>query len=221
MLYRESLWFKKIIQQHLPEGGVVLNIGSSTKEFVEQTQPYIKKNLFDVMAAKGANIYNVDIKSAEGVDFVGDVTDAHFVEKLKTLQADLIICSNLLEHLENREVFCKALANLVVGRTKLIVSVPFSYPYHPDPIDTMYRPDPVELSKSFQQLTMSQSEVVDGGWFVLTKEVSKNMFAALWLVLKTAPAFLLASILANQSKADRMQWVFKRISATCAVFEQK
>jgi len=52
MLYEESLWFKKIIQQYAQPNALVLNIGSSSKEFIELTQPYIKVNLFDEFAKK-------------------------------------------------------------------------------------------------------------------------------------------------------------------------
>jgi hypothetical protein len=52
MLYEESLWFKNTIQKHAQPGSLVLNIGSSTKEFIEVTQPYIKANLFDEFAKK-------------------------------------------------------------------------------------------------------------------------------------------------------------------------
>ena len=87
MLYEESLWFKKIIQQYAQPNALVLNIGSSTKEFIEVTQPYIKANLLDEFAKKNCTVKNIDIKQAEGVDFVGDVTDPSFIEKLKQTYA--------------------------------------------------------------------------------------------------------------------------------------
>jgi hypothetical protein len=37
--------------------------------------------------------------------------------------------------------------DLVAAGGLLFVTVPFSYPYHRDPIDTMYRPNPAELAE--------------------------------------------------------------------------
>lgn len=62
MLYEESIWFKNIIQHYVEENSLVLNIGSSTKEFIEIDQPYIKQNLFDELANKTCDIKNCDIK---------------------------------------------------------------------------------------------------------------------------------------------------------------
>lgn len=81
---------------------------------------------------------------------VGDVTDTDFIQTLKQLNPSIIICSNLLEHLENRKIFCDALVKIMNPKTLLIISVPYLFPYHEDPIDTMYRPDIEELQKHFQ-----------------------------------------------------------------------
>ena len=32
----------------------------------------------------------------------------------------------------------------------VFVTVPFSYPYHRDPIDTMYRPSPFRVGESYR-----------------------------------------------------------------------
>jgi len=96
MLYEESIWFKNIIKHYVEENSLVLNIGSSTKEFIEIAQPYIKQNLFDELAKKNCDIKNCDIKKAEGVDLVGDVTDTDFIQTLKQLNPSIIICSNFL-----------------------------------------------------------------------------------------------------------------------------
>ena len=45
----------------------------------------------------------------------------------------------------------------------LIVTVPFSYPYHRDPIDTMYRPSPSELSQLFAGARMLDGTILGAG----------------------------------------------------------
>lgn len=175
MLYEESIWFKNIIQHYVEENSLVLNIGSSTKEFIEIDQPYIKQNLFDELANKTCDIKNCDIKKAEGVDLVGDVTDTDFIQTLKQLNPSIIICSNLLEHLENRKIFCDALVKIMNPKTLLIISVPYLFPYHEDPIDTMYRPDIEELQKAFPTLKLVEGKIVNCGTFLVIQTSTSRL----------------------------------------------
>jgi hypothetical protein len=221
MLIEESRWIKKMLQNNLPDGGLVLNIGSSTEYFISVVQPHIKENVYNTIAAKSAKILNVDIKHSEGVDLVGDVTQPHFLTELISLKPDVVICSNLLEHITDRPIFCKALEQLTQGHTKLIVTVPYSYPYHPDPIDTLFRPTPKELALSFPQLLLSEGIIISGGPFVRLKEIAPHALKSAWIVIKTIPAYALALLLSDKNKLARMQWVFKRVSATCCLFKPR
>jgi hypothetical protein len=218
MLYEESLWFKKIIQKHAQPNALVLNIGSSTKEFIEITQPYIKINLFNEFAKKNCTVKNIDIKQAEGVDFVGDVTDPSFIEKLKQQNASFIICSNLLEHLTDRKSFCEALVKIMNDDTKLIISVPFNFPYHEDPIDTMYRPDLNELQQAFPSLKLVEGQIVNCGTYFNYSTKNLSAFSKLFLFFKLSLAITFASI-TNKEKYERLAANFKHISATCAIYK--
>lgn len=220
MLYEESLWFKKIIQKYAQPGALVLNIGSSTKEFIEITQPYIKANLFDEFAKKNCVVKNIDLKHAEGVDYVGDVTDPVFVSKLKNLNASFIICSNLLEHLTERTAFCDALVKIMNSNTKLIVSVPFSFPYHEDPIDTMYRPNLKDLQNAFPNLEQIEGEIVDCGSFLNFSSTNNSFFEKYFNFIKISAAAILAFFI-SRKKFEKLSWIFKRISTTCVVYQLK
>lgn len=219
MLYEESVWFKNIIQHYVQPNSVVLNIGSSTKEFIEKDQPYIKQNLFDELSKKSCRVKNVDIKQAEGVDLVGDVTDSTFVDTLKQLNPAIIICSNLLEHLENRKSFCDALIKIMNKETMLIVSVPYSFPYHEDPIDTMYRPDLNELQNAFPSLKLVEGNIVDCGFYFAL--ISKGMVIGNQFLyfMKTLLRMFFALITLNKKKIEYLSWNFKRVSATCVVYK--
>jgi hypothetical protein len=218
MLYEESLWFKKIIQQYAQPNALVLNIGSSTKEFIEVTQPYIKENLFDEFAKKNCTVKNIDIKQAEGVDFVGDVTDPSFIEKLKQQNASFIICSNLLEHLTDRTSFCEALVKIMNADTKLIISVPYNFPYHEDPIDTMYRPNLNELQQAFPSLKLVEGQIVDCGTYFNYSTKHLDTISKLVSFFKLSVASIIASI-TNKEKHERLAANFKHISATCAIYK--
>ena len=218
MLYEESLWFKNTIQKHAQQGALVLNIGSSTKEFIEITQPYIKANLFDEFAKKNCIVKNIDIKQADGVDFVGDVTDPSFINQLKQQNASFIICSNLLEHLAERTAFCEALVKIMNSDTKLIISVPYHFPYHEDPIDTMYRPDLNELQLAFPSLKLVEGQIVDCGSYFNYSTKNLSAFSKLFSFFKLSLASAIAAI-TNKEKHKRLSANFKHISATCAIYK--
>ena len=219
MLYEESLWFKKMIEQHVQSNSLVLNIGSSTKEFIEVDQPYIKHHLFDELAKKNCTVKNIDIKQAEGVDLVGDVTDKNFTDTLRQLNPSIIICSNLLEHLEDRKTFCDSLINIMSKDTMLIVSVPYSFPYHEDPIDTLYRPDLKELQKAFPLLKMVEGEIVDCGFYFALISKGMEVSNQFLFFIKTLIRMFIALVTFNKKKIDSLSWNFRRASATCVVYK--
>jgi hypothetical protein len=64
------------------------------------------------------------------------------VRRLCRLEPKALLCCNLLEHVLDPERLALHCLELLPRGGLLFVTVPFSYPYHRDPIDTMYRPDP-------------------------------------------------------------------------------
>jgi len=218
MLLEESIWFKEIIRKVIQPGSLVLNIGSSTKHFIETEQPYIKQNLFDELSAKKCSVKNIDIKNAEGVDLVGDVTDPDFINTLKGLNPTAIICSNLLEHLENRKSFCDALVKIMNPETLLIVSVPFSFPYHEDPIDTLYRPDIKELQNAFPSLKLVEGKIVDCGSYFNYSAKHQSIISQFINFIKICIS-IIPAMLFNRNKFSELKWYFKRISSTCVIYK--
>ena len=148
---------------NLPEGAVCLNVGSSTGDFRNNVQPHIQQELFGPLAAAGIKVIHCDMKDADGVDEVGDLLDPAFRERLKTYDAQAMICSNLLEHLTDPHTFASACGELVVPGGYGFITVPYSYPYHPDPIDTSLRPSPDELARMLPGWEVIKRDVVAGG----------------------------------------------------------
>ncbi|WP_051531634.1 hypothetical protein [Sphingomonas sp. URHD0057] len=147
----------------LPPGAVCLNIGSSTRMFREEQQPHIAQRLIRPLEAEGMRFVHCDMKSAEGVDEVGDLLDPAFRERLREYRASLLLCSNLLEHLAEPAPFARACADLAEDGGFGIFSVPSSYPYHPDPIDTMLRLNPEELAAMLPDWTVVRSAEIEAG----------------------------------------------------------
>ncbi len=84
----ESEWLSQRLNA-LPDDVIfpLLNIGSSTLEFRTQIQPYIEQNIFGPLRARNSDgVYHLDIKSAPGVDLVGDLLDPAFLDKVAQMQ---------------------------------------------------------------------------------------------------------------------------------------
>jgi len=100
----EAKWIADtILQLPLVEHLRVLNIGSSTRPFRTHCQPHIESLIFGPLRERNIKVVHQDIKEGNGVDIVGDLTNRHFLCKLKDLKCNLVLCNNLLEHLVNRE----------------------------------------------------------------------------------------------------------------------
>jgi 2-polyprenyl-3-methyl-5-hydroxy-6-metoxy-1,4-benzoquinol methylase len=126
-------------------------------------QPWIDAYLFAPARLRRRTVYHADMQAADGVDFVGDITDESFVARMKAQSFRSVLCCNLLEHVEDRVRVARVLTDLVRPEGHLILSVPNVFPYHPDPIDTMYRPDPEELASLFPGMLVTQSAIVGAG----------------------------------------------------------
>lgn len=107
----------------------------------------------------------MDAKPAAGVDIVADLDDEPAISALKSRGFKSILCSNLLEHVRDRAAIAKRLVELVPHGGYLFVSGPYRYPYHPDPIDTMFRPTPDELAAIFPGTRLERQAVVTNGTY--------------------------------------------------------
>jgi hypothetical protein len=141
----------------------LLNVGSSTFEFRTKTQPYIDQNLFAPLRARNGQVIHLDIKSACGVDLVGDLFDPNFLKEVAKLQVRSVILSNVLEHVTNRQEICDVIMRILQPRGYVFVTGPQHYPYHPDPIDTMFRPSIAEVHALFPGTELVDSAVLDSG----------------------------------------------------------
>jgi hypothetical protein len=139
---------------------VILNIGSSTKYFRESSQPWIERYIFGPLRLLSCQVVNIDIKLDEGVDFVADITKEFDLTKLNAFNADIIMASNLLEHVEDLRSTCANIAHLLGPETILILTGPVKFPFHPDPIDNGWRPDELEIRESFPTCVITDFRLV-------------------------------------------------------------
>lgn len=143
----------------------LLNLGSSTRHFREVSQPHIQNSLFGPLEAAGVQVFHSDLKEGDGIDLAGDILDPAVVDRLAAMNFKAVLLSNLLEHVRDREAVARACERIVGPGGHILVTVPFSYPYHPDPIDTLYRPSPEQLAQLFANCELTQSRVVEDGTY--------------------------------------------------------
>lgn len=156
MRVEEAAW---IGRQNL--SSPVLELGSSTLHFRTTSQPHIDQLIHAPLREKGFQVVHADLKSAEGVDIVGDFADLDVQERLRAVGARSILCCNLLEHIIDRSAMARLLDSLLEPGGTMIVTVPFSVPFHNDPIDTYFRPTPDELAALFPDYAVTAAAIVN------------------------------------------------------------
>ncbi|HEY6816347.1 MAG TPA: methyltransferase domain-containing protein [Croceibacterium sp.] len=117
--------------------------------------------MFGPLEAAGIEVFHSDLKEGDGIDLAGDILDPAVVERLATMKFKAVLLSNLLEHVRDRDAVARACERIVGPGGHILVTVPRSYPYHPDPIDTLYRPSPEELARLFADSALTRSTVVE------------------------------------------------------------
>ncbi len=162
MLVEESIWIKNIIKGHFGTNNFpILNIGSSTLNFRKNVQPHIYENIFLPLEEQTMKVIHLDMKMDEGVDIIGDLSDVGFRNSLKSKGIKSVLCSNLLEHLSEPQSICTSILDLLEKGDLIIVTVPYKFPYHKDPIDTYLRPTPEELHLYFKNTEIIESAIVE------------------------------------------------------------
>jgi hypothetical protein len=165
MLHEEARWWRQVMDAIQPSLLYpMLNVGSSTEHFRTVQQPFIDIYLFHPAREKGQRVVHLDTKQDVGVNLVGDITEDSFREKLVKMSFNSVFCSHLLEHVDQdtRKPICAAIAHLLPRGGYVFVSCPRRYPYHPDPIDTGFRPTTADLAALFPGMTVIVSQEVFG-----------------------------------------------------------
>lgn len=150
MRTEESLHIHQLLRD-LPESlfpSSCVNLGCGNVSKLKEQKPWIFTDIFDYLETKKCNVIHADIKLWPGVDTRTNLTDIESLSFTETLQRPvLFILANVLEHIpaDQRINVVNNIYNCMQLGDQLLLSVPYSYPYHPDPIDTLYRPTDLEL----------------------------------------------------------------------------
>lgn len=218
MRRQEAAWIGEKLRG-LGSVGKVLNLGSGTRHFRVVSKPYIDRDIFDPMVRAGARVVHADLKSGDGIDVSGDLFDAAVQARLREQHPDAVLACNIMEHLPEslRGRFPAALDSLLAPGGVLVITVPHSYPYHADPIDTLYRPSPRELCACFPGYEVLEArtiesesygdEFVAGGPWRMARKLVRLLFPfppKRWL-----------------SHAHRMLWLFRPYVLSAVVLRKR
>lgn len=152
MMHREAVWIRRVLEGFPAPLTCVLSIGSGTERFRTEVQPWIGREVFEPLEARQVRVVHHELAPGAGIDIAGDLNDPDVLDALESVGADLVLCLNVLEHVPDRTGLAGRLERIPIQGGHLLVTVPRLFPYHPDPLDTLYRPRPDELLELFQHL---------------------------------------------------------------------
>jgi hypothetical protein len=217
MLLDEARWIRHTLGSlEVGKLSPLLNVGSSTAEFRERVQPWIDEEIFAPLRRRGVSVHHLDIQQGQGIDLHGDLDDETFVAGLREGKYHSLLCCNVLEHLRNPAVIVKRLEEIVPVGGYLLFTVPNQFPFHPDPIDTMFRPDLGDLVKLFTLCKLVEGEMpyCGSGWDYVERD-PRIMFAK--VKRRLASRRESGGLPGTVSFAP---WLFRRFRMTCALFER-
>jgi SAM-dependent methyltransferase len=170
VLRAEAAWLARELEQ-LPVSDLspLLSIGSGHGELTAD-QPWIHRVVYEPLERRGVRVLHHELEPAPGVEVTGDLTDPRFLASLEDLELRAVMCCNVLEHIPDPAAIAATIERIVAPGGYALVSVPLRFPYHPGPIDTLFRPSPVELRRLFPALAQTKAE-----------EISCESLAAYWL----------------------------------------
>jgi SAM-dependent methyltransferase len=161
MLLEEAKWLNRQLSSLRSDDLYPMcNLGSSTEHYRTVQQAHIDKYLFAPARMKNLEVIHVDAKDGPGVDLVANLTDSTLPARLAQYNIRSVMCCNLLEHVPNRMTVRDVVLSILKPGGYLIATVPYRFPYHEDPIDTMYRPTVAEVAALFPGTSVHKSAIV-------------------------------------------------------------
>jgi hypothetical protein len=219
MFEAEACWLRRALDVFPPERlSPALNLGSSSAAVREVVQPWIETQLFCPLRARGVEIFHIDMRDLPGVDVQADLTRTADICELRRLKPNMLLCCNLLEHVLHPEALARHCLDLLPRGGLVFVTVPFSYPYHRDPIDTMYRPGLAQLAELFVGARLLDGIILDTG--VSYRDAIRERP---WILLRHVWRFPVPFLSLERWKRSmaRLYWLVAEYRITCAVFEKE
>jgi hypothetical protein len=217
MFETEAAWLEKLLRERASEDlSPLLNVGSSTSDFREVAQPWAERRLFAPLRARGVRIVHLDSREGNGIDIKADILSEADLPRIRAHRPKSILCCNILEHVQDPKALARRCAEIVGPGGLVFVTVPFSYPHHRDPIDTMFRPSPEALAELFRPAIMIRGEIIDVG-----ESYRGQVRRRPWILLRHISRFPFPFIGFRgwQRSMAKLYWLFNNYRITGALFQ--
>lgn len=188
-------------------------LGSNGKLNGPSGQSFISRHIIDPATQRGVKFIHSDLAPAPGVDIAGDLFDDEVLEKLRACNPKVILCANILEHVLQPGLLVERINKILPTSAIVIYTVPSSFPYHPAPIDTYFRPSPGELSMLSADLKVVVEEEVNCETF--SSQIQNNPSLILRYVIHTLLFFI--NLRRSMSAVHRILWLFKKYSVSLVI----
>jgi hypothetical protein len=218
MFEAEACWLRRALDAFQPERlSPLLNLGSSSATVREAVQPWIEGEVFRPLRSRGVEVIHVDIRELPGVDVRADLTDLADVLGLGALRPRSLLCCSLLEHVLEPDRLARHCLELLPAGGLAFVTVPFSYPHHRAPIDTMYRPNLDELAELFAGARLLDGTILGAGMSYRDAVRERP-----WILLRHVCRFPVPFLSLERWKRSmaRLYWLAAEYQISCAVFEK-
>ena len=218
MLELESLWLNRIIKEiKIRPNEKILNFGSQSLQSLKD-QPYIYNNVIAELEKQGTKLINFDIKEGKGIDVSGNIFDDAVFEKLKSFNFSYILLLNVLEHVTDVQKICDRINDLMDKNSKIIITVPYNFPCHFDPIDNGLRPSVSELAGYFPNLILINGEIItDHKYTYYLLRYWRTSFRFLFRIITPFYKF----ITWKMTIITKIPYMFKNFKVTCIVLEKR
>jgi hypothetical protein len=221
MRYEEAAWIGgELGKLDVAALSPMIELGSSTAHFRTLEQPHIDRFIIAPLRSRGVDVIHADQKAGAGIDISGNIYEPSIQEALQAIRANSILCCNIFEHVTDRAEFAHICDSLLQPGGLLVVSVPYSYPHHSDPIDTYFRPDPDGIAALFPGYDLISGSVIESQTYAseLSAKGAKGLSE-----LGTQLGLLLAVWVGPKRWAQRnhrLLWLFRRYKIAVAILRK-
>jgi hypothetical protein len=149
--------------------------------------------------------------------------DPTFQTQLAALRAKLAMCSNLLEHLTDSVGLTRACTSIVEPAGLLPFTDPYSYPYHLDPIDTLYRAGPDEIRRFLSNFSCLGETVVPDTTYLddfMSENTSSQLICPIGGDILKFPYLLFADIDRFEARYHIYYCLFRRYRSTVVLLRR-
>lgn len=219
----EANWIASVLQKVDADTlSPILEFGSSTLEFRTRQKPHVESQLHRPLRDSGIRIVTTDLKDGKGIDISGDVYADDVFEKLRAVEPKCIMLCNIFEHVTDPQGLAARCADLVPIGGRAVVTVPYSYPYHLDPIDTMYRPGLDDISQLFPNFELETGEVLtDTSHWTDVRRHHGRAGAAVAIAKAIAKSLILRNGLeASKARLHRLLWLARPFKITAGIWKR-